>query len=173
MRDKVVNNIMNRIEKKYNNKYDEVKLLEIKYGLSGLYTIFTKTFVILLIAIILNMLNYFFVFLLFYILLRSVGYGTHAESNFQCWIFSILLMLGLPYIFNILELGTITKIIIWIVCFINYIIFCPADTEKRPMINKKRKLKFKLSIIVLSLIYLVLILNFSNIANIRSNVCSR
>ena len=165
MRDKVVDHIMIQIEKKYGNKYDETKLLEIRYGLCGVYTIFTKSVVVFLIAIILNMLNYFFIFLLFYILLRSVGYGTHAESKIQCWIFSCLLMLGLPYIFNILELGTITNIIIWAICFINFVIFCPADTVKRPMINKKRKLKFKLCIIVLSLIYLVLILNFSNIAN--------
>ena len=165
MRDKVVDHIMRQIEKKYGNKYDETKLLEIKYGLYGIYTILTKSVVIFLIAILLNMLNYFFIFLLFYILLRSVGYGTHAESNIKCWIISSLLMLGLPYIFNLLELGTITKIIIWALCFINFIIFCPADTEKRPMINKKRKLKFKFSIIVISLIYLLLILNFSNIAN--------
>lgn len=165
MRDKVVNNIMNHIEVKFNNKYDETKLLEMKYGLQGIYTLLTKSIVVFTLSIIFDMLNYFFIFLLFYILLRSVGYGTHAKSNIQCWMFSILLMLGLPYVFNILELGTISKIIIWVVCFINYIIFCPADTEKRPMINKKRKLKFKLCIIVLSLIYLVLILNFSNIAN--------
>ena len=165
MRDKVVDHIMNLIKKKYSNIYSETKLLEIQYGLYGIYTIITKSFVILLLAVILNMLSYFFIFLVFYILLRSVGYGTHAKSNIRCWIFSILLMLGIPYVFNILKLGIIVKIIIWLICFINFIIFCPADTEKKPIISKSRKLKFKLCIIILSLIYLVLILNFSSIAN--------
>ena len=165
MRDKVVDHIMIQIQNKYSNVYNEEKLLEIKYGLQGLYTILTKSIVVFLLAILLDMLNYFFIFLLFYIVLRSVGYGTHAKSNLQCWILSCLLMLGLPYMFNLLKLGTMSKIIIWALCFINYVIFCPADTEKRPMINKKRKFKFKLCIIVLSLIYLVLIFNFSNIGN--------
>ena len=41
--------------------------------------------------------------------------------------------------------------------FINFAIFCPADTEKRPMISKKRKLKFKFSIILISILYLFII----------------
>ena len=55
---------------------------------------------------------------------------------------------------------------LWFLCFINYLIFCPADTEKRPMINKFRKLKFKLAIIVLSLLYLFIIVKFNNISSL-------
>ena len=145
---------------------DIIKLEELRYGLVGLYTLITKTSVIILLAIILGFFKEFIIFLLFYIALRGVGYGTHAKSNVMCWIYSTVLLLGIPYIFTLLRISNIGKSIIWSLCFLNFVIFCPADTEKRPMINKVRKLKFKLSILVLSIIYLILIFNFSYISNL-------
>ena len=164
MREKIVDYFMRSI--KNNNKdLSKVKLEEIRYGLLGLYYMITKTIVIVILALILGIFKEFILFLIFYSILRSVGYGTHAKSNIMCWISSTLLLIGLPYIFMLITINLSTKIIIWSICFISYIIFCPADTEKRPMINKKRKLKFKLLIIFISLIYLVLIINYSLISN--------
>jgi len=103
--------------------------------------------------------------LFFYTIIRCVGYGAHAKSNIMCWIFSITLLIGLPYVFNILNISTIVKFILWIICFICFFIFCPADTEKRPMINKRRKLKFKIKLLLIYLLYLYLIYKFDNISN--------
>lgn len=165
MRDKLVDNIMLKI--KDNNKdLDDIKFLEIRYGLQGLYTLITKTSIIILLAIILGIFDKFIIFLIFYFLLRSVGYGTHASSNMRCWIFSIVLLLGIPVLFTYIEFNLTSKVIMWIIFFLNYIIFCPADTKKRPMINKKRKLKFKLIILLISIIYLVIMLFFKNISNL-------
>ena len=164
MREKIVDYFMRSI--KNNNKdLSKVKLEEIRYGLLGLYSMITKTIVIVILALILGIFKEFILFLIFYSLLRSVGYGTHAKSNIMCWISSTLLLIGLPYIFMLITINLSTKIILWSICFISYIFFCPADTEKRPMINKKRKSKFKLLIIFISLIYLVLIINYSLISN--------
>lgn len=165
MQDKLVNYFMLNI-KNNNKNLDNIKLEEIRYGLLGLYTIITKTSVIILISIILGIFKNFIVFLLFYSILRSVGFGTHAKSNILCWISSIVMLIGIPYLFNLFTLKNNTKFIIWLICFISYLLFCPADTEKRPMINKVRKLKFKLIILIISFIYLFLILKFSNISNI-------
>ena len=165
MRDKVVDKIMYKIE--INNKdIDKVKLAEIRYGLQGLYTLITKSFVTIFLAFLLDIVYEYFIFILFYIPLRSVGFGTHAKTNIHCWIFSTLFLLGLPFIFSYFKIGMITKIIIWSICFINYIIFSPADTKKRPMINKKRKLKFKFVILLFSILYLFLILNLKSISNL-------
>lgn len=164
MREKVVDYFMSNI--KNNNKdLSDIKLEEIRYGLLGLYSMLTKTIVIVLLSILLGIFKEFILFLIFYSILRSVGYGTHAKSNIMCWISSTLLLIGLPYIFMLININLSTKIIIWSICFISYILFCPADTEKRPMINKKRKLKFKLFIIFISVLYLVLIINYNLISN--------
>ncbi|MBQ3020803.1 MAG: accessory gene regulator B family protein [Bacilli bacterium] len=164
MRDKVVDYIMLKIENK--NEYDKTKLLEIRYGLQGLYTLVTKSIVIIILAILLDFVKELLLFNLFYIPLRSVGYGTHASSNIQCWIFSILFILGFPYLLIHLNPTLTIQLFLWGLCFICFLLFSPADTEKRPMINKKRKLKFKLAILVLSFIYLFLLLRFESISNL-------
>lgn len=165
MKDRVVNYFFNKIKDK-NKKYDDIKLEEIKYGLYGIYTLITKSTVIILLALILNIFDYFIIFLLFYSLLRSVGFGCHATSNLHCWLFSTVLLLGIPYLFIHIELSNIIKTIIWSICFINFLLFCPADTEKRPMISKVRKLKFKLSILLLCILYLILIFKYNSISNL-------
>lgn len=165
MRDKVVDKIINKISKK-NPKLDSVKLAEIKYGLQAIYTLITKTTLISILAIIFNIFVEFIIFFIFYSILRSVGFGTHAKSNIQCWIFSTLLLLGLPLLFTKLTLNITIKIILWVLLFINFLIFSPADTKKRPMINIIRKLKFKFVVLIICIIYLILILNFNNIANL-------
>lgn len=164
MKDRVVNYFLFKIKNKTN--YSKIKLEEIKYGLLGLYSLITKTSVIILISVLLNFFDKFIIFLIFYTLIRSVGYGTHANSNLKCWIFSTVLLLGVPYIFININLNNVTKTILWIICFINYLLFCPADTDKRPMINKLRKLKFKLAVLSISVIYLYIIYKFPNISNL-------
>lgn len=165
MKDKVVDYFFEKI--KYSRPdLDIIKLEELRYGLVGLYTLITKTTVIILLAIIFGFFNDFIIFLIFYIILRGVGYGTHAKSNIMCWIFSTVLLLGIPYVFTLLKLSTIVKSIIWSICFLNFVIFCPADTDKRPMINKVRKLKFKLAILIISIIYLILIFKAEYISNL-------
>ena len=161
MKKKVINYLMSCITKE--KKYDKDKLEQIQYGLEGLYTIITKSIGIIILAIILNFFKELIYFLLLYIPLRSVGFGTHAKSNLQCWIYSIILIVGLPYLFHYLDLSKSLIIIIWTICFINYFIFCPADTEKRPMISNKRKLKFKIAIFIISFVYLILLMNFNYI----------
>ena len=165
MRDKVLNKIM--IEIKDNNKeLNDIKLAEIKYGLQGLYTLITKTSVIIILSLILNIFYEFIIFFVFYSLLRSVGFGTHASSNLKCWIFSTVFLLGIPVLMTSIKLNLLYKIILWSLFFINFLIFAPADTKKRPMINKKRKLKFKFILLIFSIIYLFIIIYFKNISNI-------
>ena len=45
------------------------------------------------------------------------------------------------------------KIPIFIICLLNFFLFAPSDTKKRPMVNKKKKLKRKVSILIVTLIY--------------------
>lgn len=165
MKYKVVDYFFLKI-KNHNKDLDEIKLEELRYGLLGLYTLITKTSAIIVLSVIFGFFKEFIIFLLFYGLIRGVGYGTHAKSNLMCWIFSTVLLLGIPYVFSLLVFNNISKSIIWSLCFINFLIFCPADTAKRPMINKLRKLKFKLTILLLSVIYLVLIFKLNSLSNL-------
>jgi len=156
MRSKIIDKIMINIKNKYSHKYNSVKLKEIRYGLEAIYTIITKSLVIITISILLNFFKELLLFLIFYILLRSFAYGCHAKSNIRCWILSILLIIGLPYIFSLLYLNYSVILIIWSICFFTLFLFAPADTEKRPMKNRKKIIKFKIITIIISLLYLIL-----------------
>lgn len=164
MKDKVVDSLM--ISIKNNNNFDSVKLEEIRYGFLGLYTLITKTTVIILISLILGFFKQFIIFFLFYTLLRSVGFGAHAKTNMQCWLFSTLLLIGLPYLITKINFSANTVFIVWVICFVNFLIFAPADTEKRPIISKKRKLIFKILVLSLSLLYLGLLIKFNSLSNL-------
>ena len=165
MKNKIINKIMYSISNN-NSNLDKTKLEEIKYGLLGLYGLLSKTIVISIIALLLGIFKEYILFLLFYGILRSIGFGSHASSNIKCWIFTTLLLLGLPYIFTIIILTYNLRIILWIICFINYLIFSPADTDKRPIVSKKYKIKLKVIILIISVIYLILILKINYLSNI-------
>ena len=164
MKEKVVNYVMVIINNNYD--FDDIKLEEIKYGLLGLYSLITKTTAIIVLSLLLGFFKKFIIFLIFYSILRSVSFGCHAKTNFQCWIFSTLLLLGTPYLFSILKINILTKNIFWIILFINFLIFSPADTDKRPMINKTRKMKFKFTSLIICTMYLFIINKLPSISNL-------
>lgn len=164
MKDKVVDSLMVSI--KNNNNFDNVKLEEIRYGLCGLYSLTTKTVVIILLAYLLNICKELLMFLLFYSILRSVCYGAHAKTNLQCWIFSVFLLITVPYIFIKFKFSFKFYIISWCVLFIVFLVFAPADTDKRPMISKKRKYKFKIVSLLICVLYLIIIFLNKEVSNI-------
>ena len=77
MKDLVVNIAMNSIVKE--NKYDEIKLREIKYGLEAIYLNISKLIVYFIINAFLGTFKVGILFLAFYVPLRSFSYGFHAK----------------------------------------------------------------------------------------------
>ncbi len=65
MRKKFLKNTMNCIKKKYPN-YDDEKLEIIEYGLESLYIMVTKTIVISLIALVLNVFKEMLIIMILY-----------------------------------------------------------------------------------------------------------
>ena len=57
---------------------------------------------------------------------------------------------------KIIELNTSSKIIIGIIFTIGILLFSPADTKKRPIINKKRRKIYKILSTIISIIYVIL-----------------
>ena len=161
MRKKFLNISMNAIKKKYPDYSDE-KLAEIEYGLEALYITFTKTIVITLISILLGVIKEVFFVLLFYNILRTTAFGMHAKTSIQCYILSSIFFIGAGIICKYVEIIFFVKIAIAFICLINVIVFAPADTYKRPLINKKKRKMYKLFSIVTSLVYIAIIIYFHN-----------
>jgi accessory gene regulator B len=160
MRDLIINLLISNIKKQ--KKFNESKLAEIKYGLEVIYLTITKTIVIFLFAFILNIAKELLLIFLFYGLLRLFGFGLHASKSWFCWLFSLLLFLGLAYFSDKIKIDTVLQLLIPIICIISIIIYAPADTEKRPILSKKRRILFKVLSSITALSFFVTIILIKN-----------
>lgn len=161
----VVNHWMNLITKY--NSFDQVKLAEIKYGLTGLYLTLSKTIIIFIISIILNIVKETFILLLFFNLIRLTSFGIHAKKSWICLITSITLFIGVPLLIVNIKINYILKLIIGIINIIFIYLNSPADTKKRPIINKKRRTIYKYISTLTAIIYTILsfVIKYNYIVN--------
>lgn len=165
MRDVIINRTINLI-KKYNN-YDKTKLEELEYGLVAIYLLITKLIVILIISIILGIVKEMVIFTLIYIPIRAVSFGLHATKSWICLITSTLIFIGLPFVSTQIFLPIYIKSVIGIISILLMFKNSPADTHKRPIINKNRRLFFKYFSVIIAVIYtfLSIFINNSFISN--------
>lgn len=163
---KILKALMSNIKK---NKSDlnEEQLEIIEYGLEGLYLTIIKIIIILLLAIVLDILKETVLMIIFYNVTRFFTFGLHAKTSTACLITSLLLFIGGTYLATYLQIPLIVKIILSVICLILICIYAPADTEKRPLINPKKRKRFKIQSIIISIIMgtLIIYLNDSYISN--------
>lgn len=157
MKKKFLDNSIKKIQKKYPG-YNEDKLEIISYGLEALYVLISKTVVIFLIALILGIFKDVFLVFLFYGIIRTTAFGMHAEKSSHCYIMSITLFIGAALLCRYVEISFYIKLIVSILSFITFIIYAPADTYKRPLLNAKKRKIYKLMTIINSLVYIILII---------------
>lgn len=165
MKQVVINNLLSIIID--NKECSEKDIKVYKYGLEGLYNLITKTVVVLIITLLLNTAKEFGLILLFYALLRSFGFGIHAESSLMCWISTLTIyVLGSLLVKEIILTNEIA-LTIWIFAFISFLLWAPADTPKRPLIRERQRKIQKLKVCIISLLYLLLIffINSSTVIN--------
>lgn len=141
MKGLIINSLMNNI-KRYNS-YDKEQLEIIRYGLASLYLNITKTLVIFGISYLLGNLKTLLILMGLYTILRLTVYGVHAKRSIDCWISSSIIFLLVPYLCETLYIDIKVKIALGITSIILFAFFAPADTKKRPLINKKRRTIFK------------------------------
>ena len=160
MKEVFLNHTMNFIasNQKDLNQEDKEKLA---YGLEGLYMSITKLVIIFLIAFLLGFIKEFIITLIFFNIIRFPGFGFHASKSVVCLIASTLLILGLPYLFTNIEVSLTIKTILCIVSVITFIICAPADTWKRPLTNKRKRIIRKVVASSLAVIYSILIIVFN------------
>ena len=166
MKNVVINSLMNSVVK-YKD-FDEIKLKEIKYGIESFYLTITKTIVIFSIAYVLNLFETLLVFMCFYTLLRLNGFGLHAKKSWQCWVVSTVIFLLIPYLCLNIFVNKNIQIILALICLMLILKYAPADTEKRPIINRKKRFLHKGLCFVTTFIYIFLLffLHSSYICNI-------
>lgn len=157
----VVNSSMNLI--KDLDQYDKIQLEKIKYGIEGLYIAISKVVFILLISLILGILKETILLLLLFNVLRVTAFGLHASKSIYCWISSSISFIGIPFICKTITFSNLTYIILPVICLLCFILYAPADTIKRPLINSHKRKIYKLLSIISCIIYLTMIIILKNI----------
>lgn len=149
----IINKCMNYIKK--NTNYDKTKLAEIKYGLESIYLTFSKLIVISALALILGIFKEMIIYMLIYNLIRMPSFGLHATKSWICLLSSTILFISIPYLCIVLTIPTVFKLIIGIVGTLLMFKNSPADTKKRPIVNKKRRRVYKVLSVILAIIFTI------------------
>lgn len=158
MKKKIISALLNKIKKK---EVSKEKLEIISYGLESLYILITKTIIILSISYILNIFYEILIFTLFYNFIRIPSFGVHAKNSTICLLFSLISFLSLTFVSKNIIIPFNIKIFLLILNIIFIIKNAPADTLKRPIVNKKRRLTLK----IISSLIALLMMTFSLISN--------
>ena len=140
----------------YNKDLSQRDIDKIKYGLEGLYLTITKLIFIIIVSIILGIWKETLLLILIFNGIRLTAFGVHAKRSIDCLISSTLFFILFPILCIKLTIPLIIKIILFIPLTVLIGIFAPADTEKRPLINKKKRKIYKILSIIISIIYMTI-----------------
>lgn len=157
MKNIILNSIIRNIKKYYS--YDEIKIKEIRYGLESLYVSITKIIVIFIISYFINTASDLLLLFLTFGILRITGFGVHAKKSIHCWFTSIPLFVIVPYIIKNIYINDCLITLLSVISIILLAIYAPADTEKRPLINSKKRIVYKVLTIIISIIYYIIIIH--------------
>lgn len=161
MKKRFLKTIRDAIEKQYPN-YTNDKLDEIMYGVEGIYLTFTKTIIIFALAFILGIAKELLFLLLAFNFIRLFAFGMHADNSLTCLVFSSALFLTGAFASKYINLDLNIICILYIVILIIIAIFAPADTVKRPLIKKNKRIRFKVLSIVTIILYFIITIYTKN-----------
>lgn len=142
--------------------YSDFDKKKLRYGLEGIYLTLTKMIVLIILATILNMLKEFILIMIFFNIIRYSGFGFHAEKSWQCLIFSTFNFIIIPYVLLHIELPSFIVFTICAIAMLHFILFAPADTKKRPLPNKKKRVIRKIITVLIGFIYIIAIIYLKN-----------
>lgn len=156
----VIKSLMNYISKRGN--YTDIQLAEIEYGLTGIYLTFSKIIIISILSCILGIFKEMIIFMILFNLIRTTGFGLHATKSWICLISSTIIFIGIPWLCNNIVINIYLKGIISIISVLLIYKNAPADTKKRPIVNRKRRKILKLISTLTSIIFITISMLINN-----------
>ena len=155
MKKRFLTSIRNSIKKQYPN-YSNDKIDEIMYGVEGIYLTITKTIIIFALAFLFKIAKELLFLLIAFNFIRLFAFGMHANNSITCLIFSSLMFIGGAFICKYVVINKPILYILYLISLIIISVFSPADTVKRPLIKKKKRIRFKILSILTVIIYAII-----------------
>ena len=154
MKERFLNSCINFITK-YND-YTEKDIKKLRYGLEGLYLTITKTIIILILALVLKIFVEVISIIILFNLIRYFGFGFHAEKSWQCLLMSIFNFIIVPLCLLNIKISIFMSLIISLICILGFLLWAPADTVKRPLYDKRKRIFRKFFTIIIGITFSVL-----------------
>ena len=148
---------------KKGREVSELEEKKLRYGLEGFYNLTTKTIVIILLAIYLNILSEVILLTIAYSTLRLFGFGIHMKTSLQCWMVTLPLFIGGSLFIKYYSFPNLISYLIMIIGTIVFLLFAPADTPARPLIRRKKRIRAKILANLILLIFIILYFVTTNI----------
>lgn len=152
MKKRFLNSIRNSIKKQYPN-YSNDKIDEIMYGVEGIYLTITKTIIIFALAFLFKIAKELLFLLIAFNFIRLFAFGMHANNSIACLIFSSLMFIGGAFICKYVTISKPVLYALYLFSLIIISIYSPADTVKRPLIKKKKRIRFKILSIITVIVF--------------------
>ena len=152
MKKRFLNSIRNSIKKQYPN-YSNDKIDEIMYGVEGIYLTITKTIIIFALAFLFKIAKELLFLLIAFNFIRLFAFGMHANNSITCLIFSSLMFIGGAFICKYVTISKPVLYALYLFSLIIISIYSPADTVKRPLIKKKKRIRFKILSIITVIVF--------------------
>lgn len=141
-----------------NKDYSDEQIEIMAYGLEAVYLTVSKMIVIFSLAYLLGVFKEVILLLVTYNIIRSQAFGIHASKSIYCLISSIIMFVGGAIVCKYLSLPLWLMILCSIICNICLFLYAPADTYKRPIVNIKKRRRFKFLSSLFGIIYTILII---------------
>ncbi len=171
MIDKICTFLTNKIRKEM-PEVDDERAEVINYGLQNIIGEIPKTFLLFIIAFLLNMLKEVVFMFLVLIPYRGASGGFHLKTHLGCILGTAIFYCGIVFLSQNIILEEVTKYIligiIWIFGMIMIKLYAPADTENVPILSRKERRKKQIIAYILFTIALVVTIFIQN--NTISNI---
>lgn len=131
------------------------------YGLNVLYIFISKSLFIFTLAFIFNIEKELFLLLIFFNINRFFAGGIHLKDSTLCYIISAFSFLVLSFLIKFLMFNSLF-LLLFSFSLISFILYSPADTRKKPIINYKKRLVLKVFSIIICIIYFLISIFIKN-----------
>lgn len=155
-----------------NIKLSEIQLQHITYGLNIILINIPKLVLLFLISYILNITFYFLLAFFTFATLRFFAAGMHNSTSIGCNIMNLTIFFSNIFISIYYPFNKYILIFLNIISLIIFILYAPADTKEKPIINKNSRNFLKTFSVLTNCILFILSMIIYNYNIIYSNVIS-
>ena len=125
---------------------------KLKYGTHVFYINAVKSLLLIIVALVLGILPYVAVFALVYGALRIYSFGVHLNNSLLCTVIGFVYYLGSVYLSLYAEVPLWARVALLAVSTMGFVVYAPAQTKKRPIPARQRKILKKKSLVILAVV---------------------